>query len=119
MRAILLFRLSLSRLLFHSLRRSFVLSLAISLSLSLFHSLPRSFPLPRSFAFSLAHSLTHLLSRGDTSVYLAAENANEHYTKDDDVNNNDNVMTTFLKVNLPKLELCIAISPLLGHVEEK
>jgi len=28
-------------------------------------------------------------------------------------------MTTFLKVNLPKLGLCITISPLLGHVEKK
>jgi len=29
------------------------------------------------------------------------------------------ITTTFLKVNLPKLELCIAISLLIGHVEEK
>jgi len=82
MRAILLFRLSLSRLLFHSPRRSFAVTLVILLSLSLALSLsPLLFPsLPRSFAFSLSHSLTHLLSRGDSSAYLAAENANGHYT---------------------------------------
>jgi len=28
-------------------------------------------------------------------------------------------ITTFLKVNLPKLELCVAISPLIGHVGKK
>jgi len=98
MHAILLFRLSLSRLLFRCLPRSFALSLALSLSPLLFRSLPRTFTLFRALSLSpsLILSLTHLLSKGDTSAYLVAKIVNGHYTKGDDddvndVNNNDDI----------------------------
>jgi len=75
--------LSLALSLFLSLSLSLSLSLALSLSPALFRFLPRS------FALSLAHSLTYSLCRSDTSAYLAVKIANGHYTKGDDVNNNN------------------------------
>jgi len=135
MRAILLFlasiafsfALSLSPLLFHSLPRSFALShtfsFALSLSPSFFHFLLRSFAL--SLTLLLSPSLFRSLSRSCKQRRSLAPLASEVAVRHENMRSTMTLIimmtitTTFLKVNLLKLELCIAISPLLGHVEEK